>query len=594
MTAGHGDEAAARDWPQVPGYRVNRAGDRDDAGAWFTARSVVTHDEVRIRHLTQPTERTIGDVGAASRLAPLPVEIVDLAEAGVAAVYPIAEVVTLTDVLAGVGLLTAGQTATVCLGVADALRGGSGHGAIGLTTILLDRSGCLWVGDSGVARLRGVRVTARDDASALARVALIALSGRPPEASLLDGALDGADDAPLRTLLATYAAQPPDDLTLERLVRDVSALVLPEPVAPPADLFPTPVIDLAGRLRAMATDPSYGEAPAPRSPSRLARGRASRAGRVGGRSGSGGSGSGAPRRLPRTPDASPTRPAAGRPVLGRSAAGRPASGRSAKSPRTGTTGAKAVSFRTLALGASAIAALIAAAALTFGGDQPSPSVANAPGASSSSGPPSAAGAATPTPGTSAQGGSTQVGSGSTGSATTGGSPSPSATDSGPASPARKSEPDSSPASSARPSAAVVAASRDPLSPANRATALAQDLADLRTRAWADLDDDIAGRLNVAGSPAARADAAALAAARRAGVTYVGLRFTVASASARDVATTADEGTTSVALDVRMAVSAYDIEDGEGARTHRPKAQQRLRLIVQWSGQRWQIATVEDL
>ena len=111
MTAGHGDEAAARDWPQVPGYRVNRAGDRDDAGAWFTARSVVTHDEVRIRHLTQPTERTIGDVGAASRLAPLPVEIVDLAEAGVAAVYPIAEVVTLTDVLAGVGLLTAGQTA---------------------------------------------------------------------------------------------------------------------------------------------------------------------------------------------------------------------------------------------------------------------------------------------------------------------------------------------------------------------------------------------------------------------------------------------------------------------------------------------------
>ena len=93
-------------------------------------------------------------------------------------------------------------------------------------------------------------------------------------------------------------------------------------------------------------------------------------------------------------------------------------------------------------------------------------------------------------------------------------------------------------------AAVVAASRDPLSPANRATALAQDLADLRTGAWADLDDDIAGRLNVAGSPAARADAAALAAARRAGVTYVGLRFTVASASARDVATTADEGTTS--------------------------------------------------
>ncbi|MCI1262716.1 MAG: hypothetical protein LKG20_10685 [Tetrasphaera jenkinsii] len=604
MTAGHGDEAAARDWPQVPGYRVNRAGDRDDAGAWFTARSVVTHDEVRIRHLTQPTARTIGDVGAASRLAPLPVEIVDLAEAGVAAVYPIAEVVTLTDVLAGVGLLTAGQTATVCLGVADALRGGSGHGAIGLTTILLDRSGCLWIGDTGVARLRCVRVTARDDASALARVALIALSGRPPEASLLDGALDGADDAPLRTLLATYAAQPPDDLTLERLVRDVSALVLPEPLAPPADLFPTPVIDLAARLRAMATDPSYGEAPAPRSPSRLARGRASRAGRVGGRSGSGGSGSGAPRRMPRTPDASPARPAAGRPVLGRSAVGRPASGRSvlgrpasgrsAKGPRTGTTGAKAVSFRTLALGASAIAALIVAAALTFGGDQQSASVANAPGASSSSGPPSAAGAATPTSGRSAQGGSTQVGSGRTGSVTTGGSPSSSATDSGPASPARKSEPDSSPVSSGRPSAAVVAASRDPLSPANRATALAQDLADLRTRAWADLDDDIAGRLNVAGSPAARADAAALAAARRAGVTYVGLRFTVASASARDVATTADEGTTSVALDVRMAVSAYDIEAGEGARTHRPAAQQRLRLIVQWSGQRWQIATVEDL
>ena len=50
----------------------------------------------------------------------------------------------------------------------------------------------------------------------------------------------------------------------------------------------------------------------------------------------------------------------------------------------------------------------------------------------------------------------------------------------------------------------------------------------------------------------------------------------------------------MALDVRMAVSAYDIEDGEGTRTHRPKAQQRLRLIVQWSGQRWQIATVEDL
>ena len=279
--------------------------------------------------------------------------------------------------------------------------------------------------------------------------------------------------------------------------------------------------------------------------------------------------------------------------MGRSVVGRPASGRSAKGPRTGRAGAKAVSFRTLAIGASAVASLIAAAALTFGGGQQSLSVANAPTASSSSVTPSAAGAANPTPGTSAQGGSAQIGSGPAAAATTGGSPSPSIPDSGPSS-ARPSESDSGPASSGRPSTALVDAARDPLSPANRANALAQDLADLRTRVWADLDDDIAERLNVAGSPAARADAAALAAARRAGVTYSGLEFTVASASARDVATTADEGTTSVALDVRMAVSAYDIEDGEGARTHRPAAQQHLRLIVQWSGQRWQIATVEDL
>lgn len=133
--------------------------------------------------------------------------------------------------------------------------------------------------------------------------------------------------------------------------------------------------------------------------------------------------------------------------------------------------------------------------------------------------------------------------------------------------------------------APATAIEDPASPVTATRELAQALADLRRRAWSDLDLDAAALLNAPGSPAARADFSGIRQARADGVRYEGLAFVVRSARARD------HDDDRVLLDLRMDVPAYSIETGAKP-TRRPAAKgERVRLLVHWSGERWQVERV---
>ncbi len=120
--------------------------------------------------------------------------------------------------------------------------------------------------------------------------------------------------------------------------------------------------------------------------------------------------------------------------------------------------------------------------------------------------------------------------------------------------------------------------------------LAQALSDLRAQAWLDLDPAILDTLNVAGSTAAREDAAALARARRDRLSYAGLDFTIRSATSASVGAPDAER---VVLDAIVDTSAFTITRADGRTTRVAAASAApVRMVLAWSGDRWQVAQVE--
>lgn len=120
--------------------------------------------------------------------------------------------------------------------------------------------------------------------------------------------------------------------------------------------------------------------------------------------------------------------------------------------------------------------------------------------------------------------------------------------------------------------------------------LAQALSDLRAQAWLDLDPAILDTLNVAGSTAAREDAAALARARRDRLSYAGLDFTIRSATSASVGA---PDAKRVVLDAIVDTSAFTITRADGRTTRVAAASAApVRMVLAWSGDRWQVAQVE--
>ncbi len=586
-------------FPAVPGYVITERCDEDGAGAWFRGQSL-DGDPVRVRILTAPPDPRPAPPEVGGARAPKPRAVADLPGGGVAFVQDDPGLVSLADVLAHGGLLTPGQIVGLCLGVRDALAGLAGaHGAIGLTTVLLDRGGNVWVGDVGVAAARGRRVDRHTDSAGLARAALLALAGQGPDAAPTDASMAEDPATAMRRVLVEATGDTPATVGVPALADALRPYAAPAPLVVPAHLLPSRPLDLAARMRALAHES--------REEIDLADGRLratlSWPGRGSGRrraerhNGAGpGGGSARPRDEPPNGAASAghrssgalAAPGTGRPSRAR-AAGlasgprdpratgrtgpvlRPARGGSRRTPREIldrlrgdglTTGQRLLVAGAGMLGCLAVAILVlvsggSGADRAPGGNHGDVTAADAPTASSSRG----------------------------GSPTSRVPPPPvPSSSSGPA------PTDATPQGTSEPVAAVF----DPTSPARRAEGLAQDLADLRSRAWADLDLDAIGRLDVDGSPAASADRAALTEARAKGLRYDGLEFVVSSASARDLETGPGEEASLVALEVRLDVSAYAIRTPGGVDTHVARLpDQRIRLVVAWSGQRWQITRVDS-
>lgn len=590
-------------FPDIPGYAVRERCGTDRIGAWYLA-TAPDGARVRLRVLGRTTRPRTSRLGIPGAKAPLPLDVLDLGSAGVALAYADPGLVPLADLLAHAGFVTAGQAVALCLGVRDALAGGEAHGQLGLATILLDRDGIVWVGDTGVAPLRGEEADRHTDAAAVARVATLALTGRPPATDPAPEPSDAATDpgAELRRVLATCATGTDTDFTVDTLAEAVRAYADPTPLVVPPELLPAPALDLAARMRALAADPAP--------PIELAGGRA-RAFLRGPRPASA-------RQTGRSRRASPPARVAGtsRRVLSRQggASGPPNGPTGRRAPDRGhgsgrlahhagrdgrrvgsrvreglhsarsafdqfadeRVGGRAGVLLALvaALGCLLTAAVIVLSPGSRSGVDPGTNRAARVVESAGSGP-----SIGPSGG---PGGRASASNGTSTVTATGGAPGSSASPSVP-----------TPSGPAGPGTEVAAAVLDPTSPATRALGLARDLADLRTRAWADLDLRTAALLNAAGSPAAAADAAALRRARATGLRYDGLEFLVRDATATDVTTAAGEEASLVALDVRMDVSAYAIRQADGSLTRRAEsADQQVRLILAWSGHRWQITRVE--
>ncbi len=121
-------------------------------------------------------------------------------------------------------------------------------------------------------------------------------------------------------------------------------------------------------------------------------------------------------------------------------------------------------------------------------------------------------------------------------------------------------------------------------------AVVQALADLRAQAWTDLDARALVRLNAGGSPAADADDAALARARRDDLAYEGLRFTVRSATARAI----DGADRRVRVRAVLDASEFTITDANGRTTTVPAAPHtQIVFDLAWSGSRWQVRDLRE-
>ncbi|MFN8096760.1 MAG: hypothetical protein U0Q21_00510 [Dermatophilaceae bacterium] len=597
-------------FPTIAGYVVRERCDDDAAGAWFRGHSV-DGEPVLIRVLTAPAGPPPASPQGGGRRAPVAREVVGLRQGGLAFVYDDPGLVSLADVLAHGGLLTPGQTVGLCLGVRDALAGlDAAHGQIGLATVLLDGDGRVWVGDVGVAMARGVVAARHTDAVALARVALLALSGRGSDAVTADTA-DGTDPgASMRRVLADAVVDAGSTGTVDAVADSIRPYAAPSALAIPPHLLPSRSLDLAARMRALAGEPpehidladgrfratlrwpgrtsvrgngrtAVGTGPRGRTPSSV--GSESRMLPVRGRA-----------RGPRESLATMP-PIVSGPPLRHGPGGR--SDSATPGPRAPLTRASTQNRsrrpdlhgvldrlrdngldnrRGLLVGIAGLlgCVAVAVAVMSSGGsdvDQAPGSTEGVTAAATSSGgasgqvraqvPP----AASPVTTRAATKPSQSGGAGA------------SSTSAGPGS-----------------SAEQVAPVFDPTSPATRAAGLAQDLADLRSQAWAGLDVEAIGRLDADGSPAESADLTALKDARTKGLRYDGLEFLVTSATATDLTTRAGEEASLIALDVRMDVSAYAIRRDKGAGTQVPELlDQRVRLILAWSGERWQVSRVDQ-
>lgn len=621
--------ASRTGFPDVPGYRLDERCDSDDVGAWYRGQATTGDGKpVRVRVVLEVADGGgggAGSEGAGLARGVLPVvDIVPLPPAGpglggaVALVYDDPGGVALGDLLAECGTLTPGQVAGLCGDIAAALRDADGrvvpHGRLSLSTVLIDRDLRVWVSDAGVADAIGSRPDAPSDGVALARLAVLALTGtaartgeRPdaPSGSAPGSAAGAVAGDGLAGALSALALQPPDDLDVAVVAATAAGHASAEDLVLPPRLLHRTGGDLASRLRALAGDERTIDLDGPdrawRAPAaavkdagrrlraRAGRGRdagspatrpadgSPRGGPTGHRSAaaqSGANGStpaaaGRAVRAGSTPSgarAGHSRPAArGRAATGRGT--RPAGvGRGSRataagvldvSSRRGRASDRSAGWvdgaghllrrpagRAVIALAAVLLVLAGVRAVTADPGEPvaAPTSKAAPGESVASSP----------------------------------APGPEATSSGPATPRHTER-----------VAAPPPAIEDPASPATAVRALAQDLADLRGRAWADLDLGAAALLNAPGSAAAKADTAAIRRARADGVRYDGLEFVVRSARARD-----DAAEGRVVLDVRMDVPAYSIETGGGKPTRRPAATgQRVRLIVHWSGERWQVERV---
>jgi len=131
--------------------------------------------------------------------------------------------------------------------------------------------------------------------------------------------------------------------------------------------------------------------------------------------------------------------------------------------------------------------------------------------------------------------------------------------------------------------------RDLSGPLTDPVGLVQTLSDLRARAWRELDPARVAEVDQAESAIYRADLAAIQQARRDRLRYRGVAFTVRSATARSVGKPGHER---VVLDAVVDSSAFTITPETGSPTRvAASAGDRVRMVLVWSGQHWQVAEI---
>ncbi|GAA1783199.1 hypothetical protein [Nostocoides veronense] len=131
--------------------------------------------------------------------------------------------------------------------------------------------------------------------------------------------------------------------------------------------------------------------------------------------------------------------------------------------------------------------------------------------------------------------------------------------------------------------------RDLSGPLTDPVGLVQTLSNLRARAWRELDPARVAEVDQAESAIYRADLAAIQQARRDRLRYRGVAFTVRSATARSVGKPGHER---VVLDAVVDSSAFTITPETGSPTRvAASAGDRVRMVLVWSGQHWQVAEI---
>ncbi|UJH71327.1 hypothetical protein [Ornithinimicrobium sp. INDO-MA30-4] len=131
----------------------------------------------------------------------------------------------------------------------------------------------------------------------------------------------------------------------------------------------------------------------------------------------------------------------------------------------------------------------------------------------------------------------------------------------------------------------------------------QELVDARALAWNELDIDALAAATAGGSPAFRADAAALSQARASGLTYEGIGFDVGEiqdlmAISQPWVIGSDKGTGPLVLEVQVPIetSSYDVVTADlkeaSAATREPASTQVINLRLLNSDETWRLVQWE--